>query len=111
MIATLELIVWVAVNLIGIFVFSWLLFISVERKKATKIDNKSVFKKERLYEVNKQIRNRSLGIISCVLGVLIGVMLMFGVHLPFQSRVWVFILIALIIIATATLDLYGELKS
>ena len=108
MTATPQLILWVTFNIIGVGVMVWLSSITWERKQAILDDRKTPVKKVLLRRVNKQLRNRLLGVFAHFAATIIGLMPMFGYRLPFDGNAWIAVTVVGIIVAFNAYDLYGE---
>lgn len=111
MTATPELITWVAVNILGLFIFAWLSLIAWERRLAVLLEKTLINKKQHLHAANKQLRNRVLGFIAHHLALFIGIVPMVGMQIPYHGAAWIGIIIVTVIIVVAAIDLYGEFHS
>ena len=111
MTATWELVIWVAVNILGAFIFAWLSVISWERRIAVLVDKVMIEKKYHLRAATKQLRNRVLGFIAHNVAILIGIVPMLGLQIPYHGAAWIGICIVTVIIIAAATDLYGEFRS
>lgn len=111
MTATLELIVWVALNIIGLIVMFWSSLIAWERRLAIIVDKRPVIRQQQLGRANKQIRNRIAGTLLFIVGIAIGILPMFGITLPLNGGAWIMIGALGVIVVLAINDLYGEFRS
>ena len=111
MTATLELMIWVALNIIGCGVMFWSSLIAWERRLVIISDKRPVIKQQQLRRANKQIRNRIVGTFLFITGIIIGVIPMFGYQLQLNNGAWILIICVGVIVALAINDLYAEFQS
>lgn len=111
MTATPELIVWLSVNIIGAIVYIWLSLISWERRLSILVSKRTILKPSRLRAVNRQIRYRVSMLLFHIMATTVGVFPILGYTIPYNGQAWILILVIIMIVAVATLDLFGEFRS
>src|SRR5688572_17241235 len=92
---SLIVIIWLIVNGIGVIASLWLAHISRERKVSTINEQFSITpKKPRLRNANRQIRDRLARAICQIIFVVLGTLDMFGIKLPYDGVIWLFLVAA-----------------